>query len=65
MNIYSYKILEKKVIIKINKRICETPEELLSSNLFSEIARRCIKNLSRRGSILLNIFGNKEKKIMI
>ena len=65
MNIYSYKILEKKVIIKINKRICETPEELLSSNLFSEIARRYIKNLSRRGSILLNIFGNKEKKIMI
>jgi energy-coupling factor transporter ATP-binding protein EcfA2 len=62
MNIYSYKILEKKVIIKINRRICETPEELLSSNLFSEIIRRCIKNLSRRDSVLLGIFGKKEIK---
>ncbi len=62
MDIYSYKIIGKKVIIKINKRICETPDELLCSNLFSEIIKRCIKNLSRRGSMLLNIFSSTEIK---
>ena len=62
MDIYSYKIIGKKVIIKINKRICETPDELLCSNLFSEIMKRCIKNLSRRGSVLLNIFSSTEIK---
>lgn len=58
MKNYSYIIFEKKVIIKINKRLCETPEELISSELFLEILKRCIKNLSRRNSTLLDIFGS-------
>lgn len=62
MDIYSYKISGKKVIIKINRRICETPDELISSNLFYEIIRRCIRNLSARDSLLLNIFCNKDIK---
>lgn len=58
MKNYSHIIFEKKVIIKINKRLCETPEELISSELFLEILKRCIKNLSRRNSTLLDIFGS-------
>ena len=59
MKNYSSKIFEKKVIIKINKRLCETPEELIESELFLEILKRCIKNLSRRNSTLLDIFGSE------
>ncbi|MCJ7471619.1 MAG: hypothetical protein MUP02_02255, partial [Actinobacteria bacterium] len=59
MKNYSSKIFEKKVIIKINKRLCETPEELIESELFLEILKRCIKNLSRRNSALLDIFGSE------
>jgi hypothetical protein len=60
MKIYSHKILEKKVILTINKRICETPEELLSSGLFYEILTRCVERLSKKGSVLLNIFNNNK-----
>jgi len=59
MRNYSYTITEKKVIITINKRLCETSEELIDSELFVEILNRCIKNLSKRNSALLNIFGSK------
>jgi energy-coupling factor transporter ATP-binding protein EcfA2 len=61
MKIYSHKILEKKVILTINRRICETPEELLSSELFYKILVRCISRLSKRGSVLLNIFDNSRE----
>jgi len=59
MKNYSHTIFEKKVIITINKRLCETPEELIDSELFVEILNRCIKNLSNRNSALINIFGGK------
>jgi len=58
MKNYSYTISEKKVIITINKRLCETSEELIDSELFIEILNRCITNLSKRNSALLNIFGS-------
>jgi hypothetical protein len=61
MKIYSHKIFDKKVILTINRRICETPEELLSSALFYEVLGRCIEELSRKGSELLNIFDNGRK----
>ena len=60
MKNYSHIISEKKVIITINKRLCETPEELIDSELFVEILNRCIKNLSRRNSTLINVFGNEK-----
>ena len=41
MKNYSHTISEKKVIITINKRLCETPEELIESELFVEILNRC------------------------
>ncbi len=60
MDIYSYKIFERKVIIKIKTRICETSEELLGSKLFKEILTRCIHYLNRRKSPLLAFFGDEE-----
>ncbi len=37
MKNYSYTISGKKVIITINKRLCETPEELIESDLFKKL----------------------------
>lgn len=59
MNVVSSKIFEKKVIIKVKDRVCDTPEELLSSDLFARILKMAIKDLTRRNSILLDIFTNK------
>jgi len=60
MKNYSHVLSEKKVIITINKRLCETPEELIDSELFIEILNRCIKNLSGRNSTLINVFGSRD-----
>lgn len=57
---YSFKIFEKKVVLKIKNRICETPEELLSSDLFNGILKECLHDLQARHSLLLAIFGKKE-----
>jgi energy-coupling factor transporter ATP-binding protein EcfA2 len=68
MKNYSYTISGKKVIITINKRLCETPEELIDSDLFIEILNRCIKNLSKRNSTLIKIFDSEninENKITL
>jgi hypothetical protein len=68
MKNYSHTISKNKVIITINRRLCETSEELLDSELFIEILNRCIRNLSKRNSPLINIFDNEginEKRIMI
>lgn len=60
MAIYSYNITDKKVIIKIDRRICETSEELVESELFAEVIRRCIKNLQKHHSPLLGIFQGRD-----
>ncbi len=56
MEIYQYSIFERKVILKIQRRVCETSEELLESKLFSEILKSCIKKLEKHDSPLLGIF---------
>jgi len=55
----SYKLFDSKVIIRSRDRICDTPEELLSSRLFREILKRCVSELSRRHSRLLSIFDHQ------
>ncbi|OGX37114.1 MAG: hypothetical protein A3D87_00430 [Omnitrophica WOR_2 bacterium RIFCSPHIGHO2_02_FULL_50_17] len=60
MDIGSFEILEKKVIIRLQNRVCETADELLSSALFKEILLRGISVLKERGSRLLKIFGKDE-----
>jgi len=53
-------ISEDKVVIRLTGRICETAAELLSSDLFAEMVRLCIKDLAQRQSTLLRIFGDGE-----
>ncbi len=59
MNGTDYKILENKIIIRSRGRICETAEELISSELFREVLRLAVKNLLERESMLLGIFGKE------
>lgn len=56
----SYKILEKKVFIRLKNQICDSPEELLHSDLCYEIIKHAVASLQRRHSMLLRIFGGKE-----
>lgn len=52
----SYRTYDGKVIIRLRDRICDTPEQMLSSALFLDILTRCIQVLSQHNSKLLNIF---------
>ena len=49
----AFSVSGTKVIMRVRRRFCETPDELLNSDLFREILRRCLKELSRRDSPLL------------
>lgn len=60
MNIGSFSIIDKKIIIRIHDRICETEEELVLSALFREIVQGALGQLRKRNSYLLNIFGKTE-----
>ncbi|MBN1548000.1 MAG: hypothetical protein JW902_15215 [Syntrophaceae bacterium] len=57
MDMYgSYKFLKRKIIIRLRDRVCGTPEELLTSDLFYEVITRFINDLKRREAPLLAIF---------
>jgi hypothetical protein len=55
-----YDIRNNKIILQVHDRICETEEELLSSELFTAIVTAAVKKLAKRGSILLDVFGKKD-----
>ncbi len=57
MNGIQYSIVENKIIIRSPGRMCETPEELISSGLFKEVLHMAVRNLQERQSMLLGIFG--------
>ncbi|MDZ7821171.1 MAG: hypothetical protein U5N26_04805 [Candidatus Marinimicrobia bacterium] len=44
------KFVKNKVIIRIRDRVCETPEELMESELFAEVVKRYISHLQRRSA---------------
>lgn len=50
------RILSNKVIINLRGRLCETPEELLRSNLFRHVLDKCIDEMKHRDSPHLEIF---------
>lgn len=52
------KIFEKKVILRIKDKICETSDDLFESSLFEEIVRKAIESLKKNNSIILRIFGD-------
>lgn len=56
----SFDIIEKKILIRLHDRICETTEEILNSDLFKEVVRRAVDQLSRRRSTLLAVFGKSK-----
>lgn len=56
----SYQLFDGKVIIRLRDRCCEHAEELLTSELFLVILKRCIDDLTKRESNLLNFFDHKE-----
>jgi len=57
----SYRVYDGKVIIRIRDRICDTPEELVSSDLFREVLTKFIALQQKQQSRLLNIFPDKNK----
>ncbi len=57
----NYKFVERKAILYIRDRVCETPDELLSSEMFAEVLRRAVDSLERRDSPLLELFDVSEE----
>ncbi len=56
MEINSYRLLDKKIIINANSKISYTPEELIESGFFEEFLLETLRVLSEKNSPLLNIF---------
>lgn len=48
--------MDGKVVLWLQDRICDTPEELLSSDPFHRVLNQFLLNLQRRNSSLLTIF---------
>lgn len=59
----SFRFVDRKVIIFLRDRVCETPEELMSSGLFREVVTRFVNDLKRKQSPLLKIFHKQSHKI--
>ncbi len=52
----TYKLYDKKVIIRLRGKICENSEELLTSDLFFDVLADFIAELEKRDSRYLSIF---------
>ena len=59
----TFRFVNRKVIIFLRDRVCETPEELMSSELFHDVVTRFVNDLKRRQSPLLRIFGKQNDEI--
>ena len=58
--ITNYRIIGNKVIIKIKNHIAQSPKELVNDILFKEIITRSIRELQKRKSVILKMFGGVE-----
>ena len=56
----TYRLVGKKVIIRLRDRVCETPEELIASDLFREIITRFLQGMRKKHSPLLQIFRDRQ-----
>jgi energy-coupling factor transporter ATP-binding protein EcfA2 len=52
----NYHFFDGKVILRIRNTICDTPEELLSTDVFAEVLKRYVVMLSQKRSRLLRVF---------
>lgn len=59
MNISRNRVFDRKVVIRLKDRICETPEELVDSELFKRVLKIMLTELGKRQSRLLEIFNDK------
>jgi hypothetical protein len=59
----TFRFVNRKVILFLRDRVCETPEELMSSKLFSEVVTRFVDDLKRKQSPLLQVFGKQIHEI--
>jgi hypothetical protein len=59
----SFRLVNRKIIIFLRDRVCETPEELMSSELFHEVVTRFVNDLKRKQSPLLQILGKQNHEI--
>ena len=53
----AFRFVDNKVIILLRDRVCETPEELISSKLFLKVLDRFVNDLKEKCSPLLHVFG--------
>ncbi len=53
----AYKFVDRKIIIRLKNRVCESADELMTSDLFHEVITRCVRELVHQDSHLLGVFG--------
>jgi hypothetical protein len=56
----AFESIDGKIILRLRDRICDTPEELLSSEQFVRVLTQFIKSLEHKNSSLLSLFGNEK-----
>ena len=56
----SYQFYDDKIIIRIRNTICDTPEELLSNEVFVKVLKNYVHMLASKQSRLLRIFADEK-----
>lgn len=56
----SFDMMDNKIILRIQNRVCESETEIFESELFKGIITAGLTKLAKRRSILLDVFGKKE-----
>ncbi|MBN1465156.1 phosphoenolpyruvate carboxykinase [candidate division KSB1 bacterium] len=59
----AFKVVDNKVIIRLRDRVCETPEELIGSELFRQVLTRFVKSLEAKGSPFCRLFDKNDAAI--
>jgi hypothetical protein len=59
MDSTTFEMIDGKIVLRLRDRICETPEELLSSEQFQRVLAQFIASLVRKNSNLLILFRNE------
>lgn len=59
----THKFVDRKVIIRIRDRVCESSEEMFASELFREVVYREVARLKKMESPLLAVFGKPAGEI--
>ncbi|MHB8134484.1 MAG: phosphoenolpyruvate carboxykinase [Anaerolineaceae bacterium] len=57
----SYQFYGDKLVIRIRNRVCDTVDELISSDIFMDLLSKYVRRLFRQQSRLLRVFANEEQ----